>query len=65
MPDDPDPLHDIVFILRTGALFPVYRTFSLLERLKGRVLTVPTVLVLSGGISIVRPVAITVGVLAC
>ena len=47
MPDDPDPLRDIVFILRTGALFPVYRTFSLLEQLKGRV-TVPTVLVLSG-----------------
>ena len=37
MPDDPDPLRDIVFILRTGALFPVYRTFSLLEQLKGRV----------------------------
>ena len=33
----PDPLRDIVFILRTGALFPVYRTFSLLEQLKGRV----------------------------
>ena len=47
MPDDPDPLRDIVFILRTGALFPVYRTFSLLEQLKGRVI-VPTVLVLSG-----------------
>src|SRR3989475_7078668 len=29
MPEDPDPLRDIVFILRTGALFPVYRTFSL------------------------------------
>ena len=43
MPDDPDPLRDIVFILRTGALFPVYRTFSLLEQLKGRV-HVPTVL---------------------
>jgi hypothetical protein len=26
MPDDLDPLHDIVFIQRTGALFPVYRT---------------------------------------
>ena len=47
MPDDPDPLHDIVFILRTGALFPVYRTFSLLEQLKGRV-TVPTVLFYPG-----------------
>jgi hypothetical protein len=47
MPDDPDPLYDIVFIQRTGALFPVYRTFSLLEQLKGRVI-VPTVLFYPG-----------------
>lgn len=47
MPDDPDPLCDLVFILRTGALFPVYRTFSLLEQLKGRVI-VPTVLFYPG-----------------
>ncbi len=47
MPDDPDPLRDIVFIMRTGALFPVYRTFSLLEQLKGLV-TVPTVLFYPG-----------------
>jgi len=47
MPDDPDPLRDIVFIMRTGALFPVYRTFSLLEQLKGRV-KVPTVLFYPG-----------------
>ena len=47
MPTDPDPLHDIVFILRTGALFPVYRTFSLLEQLKGRV-HVPTILFYPG-----------------
>jgi hypothetical protein len=47
MPDDPDPLTDVVFILRTGALFPVYRTFSLLEQLKGRV-HVPTVLFYPG-----------------
>ena len=47
MPDEPNPLHDIVFIVRTGALFPVYRTFSLLEQLKGRV-TVPTVLFYPG-----------------
>ena len=47
MPDDPDPLRDVVFIMRTGALFPVYRTFSLLEQLKGRV-TVPTVLFYPG-----------------
>jgi hypothetical protein len=47
MPDRPDPLHDIVFITRAGALFPVYRTFSLLEQLKGRV-AVPTVLFYPG-----------------
>ena len=47
MPDEPNPLRDIVFILRTGALFPVYRTFSLLEQLKGRV-TVPTILFYPG-----------------
>lgn len=47
MPDDADPRRDIVFIVRTGALFPVYRTFSLLEQLKGRV-TVPTVLFYPG-----------------
>lgn len=42
-----DPERDLVFILRTGALFPVYRTFSLLEQLKGRVF-VPTVLFYPG-----------------
>jgi hypothetical protein len=42
-----DPLHDVVFIERAGALFPVYRTFSLLEQLKGRVV-VPTVLFYPG-----------------
>jgi hypothetical protein len=47
MPTDADPQRDIVFILRTGALFPVYRTFSLLEQLKGRV-HVPTVLFYPG-----------------
>jgi len=47
MPEDPDALRDIVFILRTGALFPVYRTFSLLEQLKGRV-HVPTILFYPG-----------------
>ena len=49
MPADPDPLHDVVFILRTGALFPVYRTFSLLEQLKGRV-RVPTILFYPGAL---------------
>jgi hypothetical protein len=47
MPQDADPLHDIVFILRTGALFPVYRTFALLEQLKGRV-KAPTILFYPG-----------------
>jgi hypothetical protein len=47
MPDDADPGRDLVFIVRTGALFPVYRTFSLLEQLKGRV-KVPTVLFYPG-----------------
>ena len=47
LPEDGDPLRDLVFILRTGALFPVYRTFSLLEQLKGRV-HVPTVLFYPG-----------------
>ena len=49
MPSAADPLRDIVFILRTGALFPVYRTFSLLEQLKGRV-HVPTVLFYPGSL---------------
>jgi hypothetical protein len=47
MPEAPDPLTDLVFVTRTGALFPVYRTFSLLEQLKGRV-AVPTVLFYPG-----------------
>jgi hypothetical protein len=49
MPNDPDPRRDVVFIVRTGALFPVYRTFSLLEQLKGRV-HVPTVLFYPGSL---------------
>jgi BREX protein BrxB len=47
LPSDGDPRFDTVFILRAGALFPVYRTFSLLEQLKGRV-HVPTVLFYPG-----------------
>jgi hypothetical protein len=47
MPETPDPLRDIVFIVRAGALFPMYRTNSLLEQLKGRV-GVPTVLFYPG-----------------
>jgi hypothetical protein len=37
LPEEADPLRDLVFIVRAGALFPMYRTFSLLEQLKGRV----------------------------
>ena len=47
MPEDPDPVQDVVLISRTGSLFPVYRTFSLLEQLKGRV-SVPSVLFYPG-----------------
>lgn len=47
MPADPDPLLDIVFILRTGALFPMYRTYSLPEQLIGR-MQVPIVLFYPG-----------------
>lgn len=47
MPSDPNPHTDIVLIHRAGALFPVYRTFTLLELLKGRVV-VPTVLCYPG-----------------
>lgn len=47
MPSDPNPNSDVVLIHRAGALFPVYRTFTLLEQLKGRVM-VPTVLCYPG-----------------
>jgi hypothetical protein len=47
MPTESDPCADVVLINRTGALFPVYRTFSLLEQLKGRV-HVPTILFYPG-----------------
>lgn len=46
-PAVPDPSRDVVFIVRAGALFPVYRTSSLLEQLMGKV-TVPTVLFYPG-----------------
>ena len=41
------PERDVVFILRAGALFPFYRTSSLLEQLKGKV-SVPSVLFYPG-----------------
>lgn len=49
VPADADPLQDVVFVVRAGALFPFYRTSSLLERLKGR-LHVPAVLFYPGDI---------------
>ncbi len=47
LPEDAEPLRDIVFIVRAGALFPMYRTSSLLEQLKGKV-HVPAVLFYPG-----------------
>jgi len=47
IPADADPVRDIVFIVRAGALFPMYRTSSLLEQLKGTV-QVPAVLFYPG-----------------
>jgi bacteriophage exclusion system BrxB-like protein len=47
LPPEQDPLTEVVFIVRTGALFPVYRTFSLLEQLKGRIQS-PSVLFYPG-----------------
>ena len=47
MPADADPRRDVVFITRAGALFPFYRTSSLLEQLKGEV-RVPSVLFYPG-----------------
>jgi hypothetical protein len=47
LPADADAQRDIVFVVRVGALFPVYRTSSLLEQLKGKV-HVPAVLFYPG-----------------
>lgn len=47
IPKDADKLRDLVFIVRAGALFPIYRTSSLLEQLKGKV-NVPAVLFYPG-----------------
>jgi hypothetical protein len=47
MPDDPDPLRDVVFLTRAGSLFPVYRCHTLLEQMHGR-LAVPAVLFYPG-----------------
>ena len=47
IPQDADPLRDVVFMVRAGALFPFYRTSSLVEQLKGKV-EVPAVLFYPG-----------------
>jgi hypothetical protein len=47
LPKGLDPLRDIVFMVRAGALFPVYRCHTLLEQLHGR-LVVPAVLFYPG-----------------
>jgi hypothetical protein len=47
LPAKADPLVDVVFITRAGALFPFYRTSSLLEQLKGK-MEVPAILFYPG-----------------
>lgn len=47
IPHDADPCIDVVLITRAGALFPFYRTSSLLEQLKGKI-HVPSVLFYPG-----------------
>jgi hypothetical protein len=47
IPAGADPQRDLVFIVRAGALFPLYRTSALLEQLKGK-LHIPTVLFYPG-----------------
>ena len=47
IPHDATPAKDIVFIVRAGALFPIYRTSSLLEKLQGKVF-VPAILFYPG-----------------
>lgn len=42
-----DPTRDVVFLVRTGALFPSYSTSSMLEHFKGKV-SVPTILFYPG-----------------
>lgn len=47
VPADANPLIDLVFLVRAGALFPLYRTSALLEQLKGKI-AVPMVLFYPG-----------------
>ena len=47
LPENSDRCKDIVFITRAGALYPAYRTSSLLEQLQGK-LNVPAILFYPG-----------------
>jgi len=47
LPQDLDPVKDVVLLSRTGALFPAYRTHALLEQMRGR-MRVPAVLFYPG-----------------
>jgi hypothetical protein len=47
LPEDQNPLKDVILLNRTGALFPVYRSHALLEQMRGR-LKVPAVLFYPG-----------------
>jgi len=47
IPEGSDPCIDVVLLTRAGALFPFYRTSSLLEQLKGKI-HVPSVLFYPG-----------------
>ena len=47
VPNPGEPTQDLCFIVRVGALFPFYRTFSLLEQLKGKI-SIPTILFYPG-----------------
>ena len=47
IPQEAEPTRDIIFIVRAGALFPFYRTSSLLEQLTGK-LEAPAVLFYPG-----------------
>jgi hypothetical protein len=49
IPANADPLRDVVLIVRAGALFPMYRTSSLLDQLHGQV-DVPSVLFYPGNL---------------
>ncbi|MGV8080968.1 MAG: BREX protein BrxB domain-containing protein [Syntrophales bacterium] len=47
IPTDATPIKDIAFIMRAGALFPIYRTSALLEKLQGKVF-IPAILFYPG-----------------